>query len=232
MAIRWMPVATIPLAPKDAKLPAMHPGSRSLKPQGFTLVELLVGLTLMALVSIILFGGMRFGMRAWETGGERVERMTRIELVQTLLRRQLGQARLPSNSAGKAVLAFTGQRDRVTFIAPSAARGEADDEFVFILRKSDANQRSHLDLAWTPFQAPGSTDPVPVPETAARLMEDVATVEFAYYGVPDPKRPAQWWDEWDGVSGLPALVRLRLTFPEGDSRRWPDLIVRVVRTSG
>jgi general secretion pathway protein J len=225
-------VATIPSAPKDAKLPAMYPGSRSLKPQGFTLVELLVGLTLMALVSIILFGGMRFGMRAWETGGERIERTTRIELVQTLLRRQLGQARLPSNSAGKPPVAFSGQRDRVTFVAPSAKHGEASDAFVFVLRWSDTGQRSHLNLAWTPLQPPASAETVRGAESAARLIEDVATVELAYYGALDPKRPAQWWDEWDGANGLPALMRLRLTFPEGDSRRWPDLIVRVVRAPG
>jgi len=210
----------------------MDPGSPSFKPQGFTLVELLVGLTLMALVSIILFGGMRFGMRAWETGGERVERATRIELVQTLLRRQLGQASLPSNIAGKPPVAFSGQRDRATFVAPSAKHGEASDAFMFVLQRSDAGQHSHLDLAWTPLQPPASAETVRGPETAARLMEDVATVDLAYYGAPDPKRPAQWWDEWDGANGLPALVRLRLTFPEGDSRRWPDLIVRVVRAPG
>ena len=33
---------------------------------GFTLVELLVATTLLALLSVVLFGGLRFGARAWE----------------------------------------------------------------------------------------------------------------------------------------------------------------------
>lgn len=210
MIIRSMPMATIPSFSGDAASEAMQPGSQSRRPQGFTLVELLIGLTLMALISIILFGGMRFGMRAWETGGERVERTTRIELVQNLLRRQLGGARLPSNIAGKPIVAFAGQSDRVTFIAPPAKRSEADGEFMFVLGKSDANQQSHLDLAWTPFPPPAASETGRGPATEARLLENVATVELAYYGAPDPKRPAQWWDEWDGANGLPALVRLRL----------------------
>ena len=206
--------------------------TRRARPRGFTLVELLIGLTLMTLVSIILFGGMRFGLRAWETGGERVERATRIELVQTLLRRQLSQARLPPNAAGESVVAFAGQSDRVTFIAPPAKRGETDNEFVFVLGKSDANRQSHLDLAWTLVQPPTSTDPERGRETAARLMENVTFVELAYYGAPDARRPAQWWDSWDGTQTLPTLVRLRLAFPQGDRRRWPDLIVRLVRAPG
>lgn len=194
-------------------------------------MELLVALTLMALVSIILFGGMRFGLRAWETGGERVERVARTELVQNLLRRQLSQARLPSNTAGTSIIAFAGQSDRVTFIAPPARRGEAEGEFVFVLRKSDENQQSHLHLTWTPLRPPTSTETARDSE-AARLMENVTTVELAYYGAPDPRRPAQWWDSWDGAQVLPTLVRLRITFPQGDRRRWPDLIVRLVRAPG
>jgi general secretion pathway protein J len=209
----------------------MHP-SRSLTPQGFTLVELLVGLTLMALVSLILFGGMRFGMRAWETGGERVERVTRIEQVQSLIRRQLGQARLPSNTGGKPVVGFAGQPDRVTFIAPPAKPGETDSEFVFALGRNDTDQQSHLDLSWTPLRPPDPAEAVLGPNAAVRLVENIAAVEFAYYGTPDPKRPAQWWDRWDGAQGLPTLVRLRLTFPKGDPRRWPDLIIRLVRAPG
>ena len=232
MTNRSMPMTRDSSLSRDAILMAMHPGSRSLRPRGFTLVELLIGLTLMALVSIILFGGMRFGLRTWEVGGERVERATRIELVQTLLRRQLSQARLPSNAAGKSVVAFVGQSDRVTFIAPPAKRGETDDEFVFVLGKSDADQQSHLDLAWTLFRPPTSTGAERGRETVARLMENVTTIELAYYGTPDAKRPAQWWDSWDGTQGLPILVRLRLAFPQGDRRRWPDLIVRLVRAPG
>lgn len=232
MTIRSMHMALVPWISRSSILEAMHPGSRSSRPQGFTLVELLVGLTLIALLSIILFGGMRFGMRAWETSGERIQHTVRVELVQSLLRRLLGQARMPSNTAGRPVAPFVGQSDRVTFIAPPARKGEAEDDFVYVLGRSEADQQSHLDLTWTLLRPPSSTETKQAPETAARLMGNVASVEFAYYGAPDPNRPAKWWDNWDGAHGLPTLVRLRLTFPDRDPRRWPDLIVRLVRASG
>ena len=218
------------------------------RPQGFTLVELLVGLTLMALVSVILFGGMRFGLRAWETGGGRAERAMGIEMVQSLLRRQLAQAKAPANDVaksaqgqtppgqsapGQSMPALLGRSDRVTFVAPAPAFDEAGGDFVFVLGGSGDNGHSSLVLAWTPVQ-PSTSPPGGMRGTGstATLVDDVATIELAYYGVSDPQRPAQWWDKWDGALGLPQLVRVRLTFPPGDARRWPDLIVRIMRSSG
>mgnify|MGYP006214980911 CR=1 FL=1 len=34
-----------------------------------------------------------------------------------------------------------------------------------------------------------------------------------------------WLDSWRGKQPLPKLVRLRIGFPAGDARRWPELIV-------
>ncbi len=62
---------------------------------GFTLIELLVALTLVGLISVALFGGLRFGARVWEEGALHSARLAEIETVQSLLRRQLAQAHLP-----------------------------------------------------------------------------------------------------------------------------------------
>jgi general secretion pathway protein J len=204
---------------------------RPLRAQGFTLVELLVGLTLMTLISILLFGGLRFGVRAWEAAGQRTEGSTRIELIQTLLRRQIAQARPTSIAPLKPVAAFTGQPDGVTFIASPVRQDEVNDDLVFVLNKVDANKRSHLDLTWRPLRPPSAIASPAGAETAARLIEDVAAVEIAYYGAPDGNGLPGWSDEWSGGHSLPSLVRLRVTFPQGDTRRWPDLIIRLVQAS-
>ena len=83
---------------------------------------MLVAISLMALLSVILFGGLRFGMRAWEAGGDYIDRPTRIERIQNLLRQEIGQALLPAPAAiGDPVPTFFGGPESLTFVAPLPA---------------------------------------------------------------------------------------------------------------
>ena len=59
---------------------------------GFTLIELLIALALFGLISVVLFGGLRFGTRAWEAGNAHAERLEEVQAVQALLRRHIAQA--------------------------------------------------------------------------------------------------------------------------------------------
>jgi general secretion pathway protein J len=84
-------------------------------------------------------------------------------------------------------------------------------------------------LTWKPFRADtprGAQDEAG--EQAGEtdlLLDDVAGVEFSYFGVYDRSRPADWVAEWADPRSLPQLVRVRVTFPRGDPRRWPDLVI-------
>lgn len=186
---------------------------------GFTLVELLVGLALMGLLSIVLFGGIRFGMRALDAGNERMERAARIQVVQDLLRRQLGQAaQLPS--AAQKLASFRGRSDSVTFIA-SFARQDSGARRIFTLELAGGEQAADLRLSWQALRPTG----VEGSNGTAVLLQDVTGAAFAYYGRRNPDDPARWWTEWNAFDKLPSLIRLRVTFLESEHLRWPDLIV-------
>ncbi len=89
---------------------------------GFTLIELLVALTLLGLVSVVLFGGLRFGTRAWEAGNARAERLAEVQAVQAVLRRRIAQAVLPEDAGAESAFsdspaAFAGEEDSLRFVA-------------------------------------------------------------------------------------------------------------------
>lgn len=191
------------------------------RPGGFTLVELLVGLALFALISILLAGGLRFGIRAWEVGRERAEPTDEVGLAQNLLRRELGEAALQRDDRDAST--FAGGPDSVAFAAPLPAAAMAGESYAFLLQASAVAERTDLALAWKPATAasrPGEGD-----VGSAVLLEDIAGIELAYFGATAPGRAPVWSSRWNGVAGLPQLIRLRVRFPAGDRRLWPDLFV-------
>lgn len=199
---------------------------------GFTLVELLVALTLFAILSALLFGGLRFGLRAWEVGGERIDRLATIEPVQNLLRRQLSQATLPyipANIGSQATASpFIGTRSAVRFIAPLPSNAGNDGLYIFAVSAERGGASRKLQLKRRIFRPDTLHSESFKPEDESTLLDDVDEVEFSYFGSYDPAQAPQWYESWNSEFGLPQLIRIRISFPRDDRRRWPDLLVAPV----
>jgi general secretion pathway protein J len=57
--------------------------------KGFTLLELLIALTILAVIVVIIFSALRIGIRAWEKGERDVDARQRQRIVLDLIKRQL-----------------------------------------------------------------------------------------------------------------------------------------------
>ena len=54
--------------------------------RGFTLLELLISMSLLGLLMLGLFGGLRLGARVWEAGDQQSADRIRVEAVQRFIR--------------------------------------------------------------------------------------------------------------------------------------------------
>ena len=85
--------------------------------RGFTLLEMLVGLTLLGVMLILIYASLNVGLRAWDTGEKRVSEAARQRVVQSFLRRELSQL-FPVRWRGipESKIAFEGAKDELKFV--------------------------------------------------------------------------------------------------------------------
>ncbi|MGO8914488.1 MAG: type II secretion system protein GspJ [Stellaceae bacterium] len=191
---------------------------------GFTLVELLVAVTLFALLSVVLFGGLRFGMRATEAGTARLDWSAEIAAASGFLRNQLADAQPLEKDAGddRKVVAFDGEADSVEFVASPPAYLAAGGWHVLRLALERGSGGDRLVLSWRLVRADPDATTASAPQRSV-LLERVTSIEFAYFGALALGDTPEWHDRWQDAAGLPALVRLRLGFADG--RQAPELLV-------
>jgi general secretion pathway protein J len=191
---------------------------------GFTLVELLVGLALFSLLSILLFDNVRFGLRAWRNGSANADALDHSMISQDLLRRTIGNLypMIVADGAMQPQIDFAGTKEAVDFLsnAPTVAGGAGRFRFkVFVDRRQD-----EADLVMT--SAPELSNPRDASmRTRTLLLPAVDRVEFAYFGEAGSERGPQWKDDWSKRSDIPGLIRVRVSFRSGDRRSWPELVI-------
>jgi prepilin-type N-terminal cleavage/methylation domain-containing protein len=101
---------------------------------GFTLLEIMVVMVLLAMIVTTAFGALRLGERSWEAGLARASETETLRTVAGLLQRQFNQI-LPLTWTGdsQTYLAFSGTREQVRFIAPAPQHQGATGLFEFTL---------------------------------------------------------------------------------------------------
>ena len=195
--------------------------------RGFTLLELLVAMTLLALLAGLLFGGLSFGVRVWEKGDAELEKLAELQTAQGLIRRVIGRA-LPSDVAageGEDAAIFEGTADGLWLVGPAPAQSLPGGIYRLGLGGDDLQGKRRLVMT---LRLLGADDKEPSADEDANLVvlvDDVADVTFTFFGAPDDDREPRWQDRWEGTPGVPRLVRIDVTFADGDTRVWPELIV-------
>jgi general secretion pathway protein J len=197
---------------------------------GFTLLEILVAVTLLGLLSVALFGAVRAGAKGWGRAEQHIAASTDAAAVQDLLRRMIGSAKpvFASSDPSTAAVAFEGDARSLALIGtlPDAlAPGLQGQQRVFLAQVGGTQS---LMLSWR-LDLP-SADGGTLPETLVPLMDNVGTVRFAYYGPSGDGSTRGWSDTWSNRQTLPSLVRVHIESADKSLPPWQDLIAAPLAT--
>jgi general secretion pathway protein J len=188
--------------------------------RGFALVEALAALAVTAMIALMLLAGLATGRRVWEGVDAREASGEQLESAQGMLRDRLEQAySVILYQANPPIIDFRGAGETVNFLAspPYDSRPATIQRYNLSLDAAgELLLTSVTDAA--PNEAPA--DRVQV------LLRGVRGIDIAYFGARNGDVRPSWGPIWRDQPALPDLVRVRLAFPPGDTRQWPDLIVR------
>jgi general secretion pathway protein J len=184
---------------------------------GFTLIEMTVALALLGFIALLVFDSLRFGQRSYESSTRKGAAAWQVFASQRLIRNLIETAYPQQPDAIGATiehgLAGEAQRLAITAAAPLASGGAGLYRYEIALR-AHAEGGNDLVIRWR-AQLAGTADEASYVEEV--LIERVAGLSVSY------ESGAGWSERWFEPM-LPRLVRVKVSFAAGDSRRWPDLI--------
>jgi len=184
----------------------MRRGRRS----GFTLLEMLLAITLLSLIVSAILGGLHLGRRAWEAG-KTYETVSEIEESARAISGQISRAvsiRIP-RANNEQVVAFQGLPNSCRFLALSEGGAQWGG---LILTEIGLSEGANDEVAlWSRVFRPAEGFESPR-ESFRRvsLLRDAAYFRLSYFGQIETGRPPVWTDQWIGRLTLPLLVSVRV----------------------
>jgi general secretion pathway protein J len=198
----------------------MNPIRRS---QGFTLLELLIGMTLVGFILSLLFAGLNLGTRSWEAGEQRMVTSSRQAVVVDFIRRAIEQTYPLRWRVGEEDrLAFAGEAESLRFVGTVAMHDGASGNHLIALDLVDGETGRDLVMRWQ-LPDPGAPGFEPIEQAEPKvLIKAVKEMALAYFGAQSEAEDPAWHDQWLDQKTPPTLIRLQMTMENGEI--WPDIV--------
>lgn len=173
---------------------------------GFTLVEVLVALVLLSLMFLLLISGLQFGTKVWNEKEDMLSRRSQSSAVQDVVRRLLSETRpvmFQTDKTTRQQVFFVGSKKSVRFVAPMLHHLGMGGLYEVALYLTKGDQTHRLEMSWRVFpQGSG--------EQRVVLLDNVANLEFAFFGAPRRQNAVRWYADWREQLSLPELIHVHL----------------------
>ncbi|HEY0197488.1 MAG TPA: prepilin-type N-terminal cleavage/methylation domain-containing protein [Rhodanobacter sp.] len=189
---------------------------------GFTLIEVLASLLLMALLLLGVYSGIQTASHGVRSGTAAVERMDQLRSAQDFLRRELAQSLIQPigrNERGEDIY-FTGSAHEMLYVAPLPGYlGKLGPQLqrLQLIDDGHGNSRLELSLAVLP---PDGQPPRPLGDPQV-LVDHIRSGGFKYSGVDTQGHALPWSASWADGRLLPELVSIELQVD--GNYDWPQL---------
>jgi general secretion pathway protein J len=195
------------------------------KSSGFTLLELLISITLIAVLVLILSMAVRTGLRAYSRGEKINERLIAVSAIEGLFGRQLRAVVREDGSDLKDFSEFHGEENEISFVTTHVPLGSQARGLFKVAYRFDERGKKLIyaqKVITRPEDLKGTLPDSIDPEDKEDLMEQgwgvsivdgIDSLAFTYQStLQDESAPEDWQDGWNKKGKVPEAVAMGLAF--------------------
>ena len=192
------------------------------KNTGFTLLEVMLAMTLLSIMVVLLFSSLKVGAESWNKGESKIAEVNEKAVVYQFFKRHLPSIRplWDDFSEDERSYSFKGELDTFQFVSvfPVSAARKGLQLFQVVSDK-DKSGKGVIKVIVTPFY-PTIEEQQWEPEEVV-LLENVEKFEVSYFGKEDSDSEAVWLESWQEKESLPALLKIKIVLE--DHSYWPEM---------
>lgn len=173
---------------------------------GFTLLELLIALSVIGMIVLVLSQALRLGYRSVDSGEEKAEYIERQRAAFMAFQSQ-AQGFLPISyyEDGKRKYRFKGEEDFLSFPTNYSIWKGSEGGYVAVAYRirTEDNGTKTLYASEVP--------PLALQEVLAeevKLIEGLDALEFGYFGTHPAEETGRWFALWEAEDAVPEMIRI------------------------
>jgi general secretion pathway protein J len=191
------------------------------KEAGFTLLEVMIAMTLLSIMVVLLFSSLRVGAESWNKGESKIAEVNEKAVVYQFFKRHLPATRplWDDFSDDERIFSFQGEQDKLQFVSVFPASASRIGIQLFEVGLDRAG-KGRITVSLKPFY-PTVTDEEWEQEEEV-LLENVKKFELEYFDKETPGSDGEWVDSWQEKGRLPALIKIKIVLK--DHGYWPEMV--------
>jgi general secretion pathway protein J len=198
---------------------------RALRPAaGFTLLEVIIAVTLVALMSVVIWSAFRISIASWSRGTADIDVNQRRRTILDLVKKQMASiygviAPVNIESGGTVYPIFWGERDSVQFVSLVSLRFQDNPGLTLVSYDLVADNGAAGSYALVEREQPYlGMDPTRESlfdrsdENSVAIFENLTSFSFEYLDPGGQDRPPQWIQAWNprDMGRLPTAIRVNM----------------------
>lgn len=189
---------------------------------GFTLIEVVIAMTLFSIMVALLFASMRISSQSWQKGEAKIADVNNVAVVYQFFQNHLSTSKplWDDFSEENKILSFQGHKQSLQFVSAFPASASKSGSQLFSLKLLNEGDESYIQVSIKPF-FPVAKGEEWQPEEVT-LLNHVKNLSFSYLNVDETQPDGFWQDEWFNMETMPKLVKINIELESGSF--WPEMV--------